>query len=138
MSANLSSAGNNTASTSVDRPNPLKEAAQKVGVAAGAAAAVIGALVSYGVLSVSQGDALSAAAASAQSTTTALGTVVGGVIPLIGAVVAAFTSTNAAKQHVTPVSSPRDDAGNVLAPVAPVTGTPRVPGDGIGDHRADG
>lgn len=130
MSANLPSGGN---AASVDRPNPLKDAASKVGVAAGAAAAVIGALVSYGVLSVSQGDALTAAAASAQSTTTALGTVVGGIIPLVGAVVAAFTSTSAAKQHVTPVESPRNNDGHVLAPVVP-----RVPGDGVGDHRLDG
>lgn len=116
------------------RINPLKEAASKVGVAAAAAVSVVGALVGYGVLSVAQGEALTAVAQSAQSTTTAVGTVVAGVLPLIAGVISAFSTSAGAKDHVTPVRDPRNDAGEKLVPVV----TPRVPGDGIGDHRADG
>lgn len=118
MSSNLPSDNATPVNSPVDRVNPLKEAAQKVGLAAGAIVGVIGALVSYGVLSVAQGDALTAVAAAAQDTTTAAGTVVGGFIPLIAAVVAAFTTTSAAKDHVTPVKDPRNDAGQALTPAA--------------------
>lgn len=114
--------------TTDTRPNPLGKVASSVGVAWAAASGVIGALVSFGALTAAQGDAVTAAGQAAESTTTALGTVIGGVLPLIGAIVTAFRTTTAGKDQVTPTADPRDNAGNVLIPaVAPV----------IGEHRAD-
>lgn len=112
----------------VDRPNPLKDAASKVGTAWSAASGVVSALVAYGALSVAQGDAITAAGQAAEGTVTALGTVLAGVLPLITGVVTAFRTSAAAKDHVTPVADPRDNTGQPLIPA-------RIPGDGIGDHR---
>lgn len=109
----------------VDRPNPLKDAASKVGTAWSAASGVVSALVAYGVLNVAQGDAVTAAGESAQSTVTALGTVLAGVLPLITGLITAFRTSAAAKDHVTPVSDPRDNAGQPLTPgpaAAPAVG----------------
>ena len=111
-------------SPAVSRPNPLKEAASKVGTAWSAASGVIGALVTYGVLSGAQGEALTAVGAEAQNTVTAFGTVLGGILPLIAGVVTAFSATSAAKDHVTPVADPRNNAGQ---PLTPDTAPPRVP-----------
>lgn len=114
----------------VTRPNPLSEVASKVGVAWAAASGVVGALVTFGALTVAQGDAVTAAGAALEDSTTALGTVVGGLMPLIGAVVAAFRTTAAARDHVTPVTDPRDNAGHALTPGP--AGTTVLPGE----HRA--
>jgi hypothetical protein len=106
----------------VDRPNPLKNAASKVGTAWAAASGVVSALVTFGVLSAAQGEAITLAGAEAQNTVTADGTVVAGVLPLITGVVASFRTVAAAKDDVTPVASPRDNLGNVLTPDVPVAG----------------
>lgn len=111
-----------TSSTSVDRPNPLKEAASKVGTAWSAVSGVIGALVTFGLLTSAQGEAITLAGAEAQNTVTAVGTVLGGVLPLIAGVITSFRTTAAARDHVTPVASPRDNLGNVLVPAGPATG----------------
>lgn len=114
-----------------NRPNPLGEAASKIGVAWSAAAAVVSALVSFGALTAAQGEAVTAAGMAAEGTVTALGTVLAGVLPLIAGVVASFRTSAAAKPHVTPVTDPRNDAGQALVPAV----APRIPGDGVGDHR---
>ena len=85
-----------------------------------AAQGVVGALVSFGVLSGAQGEALTAAGAEAQNTITAFGTVLGGILPLIAGVITAFTATGAARDHVTPSADPRDNAGRPLTPDAPL------------------
>lgn len=113
----------------VPRPNPLGQAASKIGVAWAAASGVVGALVTFGVLTAAQGDAVTAAGQAAESTTTALGTVIGGVIPLIGAIVTAFRTTAGAKDQVTPIADPRNNAGVALTPdvgVAAVTQSPNA------------
>lgn len=111
-----------------NRPNPLGEVASKVGVAWSAAGGLISALVTFGALTAAQGDAVTAAGMAAEGTVTALGTVLAGVLPLIAGVVSAFRTSAAAKDHVTPVRDPRNDAGQPLVPA-------RIPGDGVGDHR---
>lgn len=120
-----------------NRPNPLGEIASKVGVAWSAAGGLVSALVAFGALTAAQGDAVTAAGAQAENTVTALGTVIAGVLPLVAGVVAAFRTASAGKEKVTPVVDPRAADGTPLVP-APVGATPRVPGDGIGDHRAEG
>lgn len=124
-----------------DRPNPLSEAASKVGVAWSAAGGIVSALVSFGLLTSVQGDAVTAAGAAAEGTVTAVGTVLAGVLPLIAGVVASFRTASAGREHVTPVASPRDHEGRplVAAPLIREGGQTRVvgDGDGIGEHRAE-
>lgn len=103
-------------SVSSNRPNPLGEAASKVGVAWSAASGVIGALVTFGVLTAVQGDAITAAGQAAEGTVTATGTVLAGVLPLIAGVVSAFRTTAAARPHVTPMEDPRTNDGRPLTP----------------------
>lgn len=98
--------------------NPLADIAKKVGTGWSAIAGVIGALVTYGVLSGAQGDAITAAGAQAQDTVTAFGTVLGGMLPLISGVIAAFSTAKTGEGHVTPLADPRDNAGNRLVPAA--------------------
>lgn len=107
--------------------NPLTDVAAKVGTGWSALSGVIGALVTYGVLSGAQGEALTAAGAEAQNTVTAFGTLLGGVLPLIAGVVSAFGTAKIGEGHVTPVVDPRA-----------VDGTPLVPrgaAEASGEHR---
>lgn len=96
--------------------NPLADVASKVGTGWSALSGVIGALVTYGVLSGAQGEALTAAGAEAQNTVTAFGTVLGGLLPLIAGVISAFGTAKVGEGHVTPVASPRNNAGVPLVP----------------------
>lgn len=109
-------------STPVERPNPLREVASKVGTAWSAVSAVIGAAVSFGLLTAAQAEALADTGEALPGVIMALGTIAGAVIPLLGGIVASFQTVKVGKDHVTPVSSPRDNDGNVLTPdvVAPV------------------
>jgi hypothetical protein len=50
----------------------------------------------------------------------ALGVIVGTLLPVISALIASFHSAKVARQHVTPLISPMDNEGHVLAPVLPV------------------
>lgn len=102
--------------TAPTRPNPLAEAASKVGTAWSAAAGVVGALVAFGVLTAAQGSAISAAGDAAPATVVALGTIIAGVTPLISGIIASFRTASAAREKVTPVADPRDDHGNALIP----------------------
>ncbi len=105
-------------SASVSRPNPLGEAASKVGVAWSAAAGVVSALVTFGALTAAQGDAVAAVGAAAPETITAIGTVIAGVLPLISGVVASFRTASAGRESVTPVADPRAADGTPLVPVS--------------------
>jgi hypothetical protein len=99
-----------------DRPNPLKETAAKVGTAWSAVSGLVGALVTFGILSGAQGDAVNTAGDALSPTLIALGTVVGGVLPLLGGLLGAFQTASSGKDHVTPVVAPMDNFGNVLTP----------------------
>ena len=96
------------------RPNPLAEAASKVGTAWSAAAGVIGSLVAFGGLTVAQGAAITEAGAQLSPTVTAVGVIVAGVTPLISGIVASFRTASAARDHVTPMADPRADDGTAL------------------------
>lgn len=98
------------------RPNPLSTAASKVGTAWAAASGVVSALVTFGVLTAAQGDAITVAGEAAPSTITGLGTIIAGVLPIVSGVVSSFRTASAAKDDVTPVADPRDNAGNALTP----------------------
>jgi len=113
---------------SSERPNPLADAASKVGVAVAAASGVVSALVAFGLLTSIQGEAVQTFGNAAPDTITALGTVIAGIFPLISAVIASFRTAAAARDHVTPSLDPRglDAAGN-LVPLVPVTATSRHP-----------
>lgn len=105
----------------VPRPNPLSDAASKVGTAWSAAAAVVAYLVTSGALTLAQGEAIVAAGEAAPEIITQVGGVVAGLIALGGGIVSAFRSTGAAKDQVTPIRDPRNDAGQALTPDAVVT-----------------
>ena len=107
-----------------ERPNPLKEVASKVGLAWAAVSGIVGALITYGVFTAAQGEAIANTGAALPGAIEAIGVVVGGLIPLIGAITAAFRTAAAGADHVTPVSSPRDNDGNVLVPAPSATATP--------------
>ena len=94
--------------------NPLSEVASKAGVLWGTATGVVSALVSYGVWSAAQGDAVVAAGEALSPTINALGVIVAGVMPIVAGVVAAFRTSSVGKDKVTPLVDPRDNAGNAL------------------------
>lgn len=100
----------------MDRPNPLKDAASKVGTAWGAVSGLVSALVAFGALTAAQGDAITALGETAPSTITAIGTVIAGVLPVLSALIASFGTASAAKKNVTPVEAPMDNYGNKLTP----------------------
>lgn len=105
-----------------ERPNPLGNAAVKASTLWASLAGVIGGLVSFGVITQAQGDAISAAGGQVSPTITALGVVVGGVIPLVAAVLAAFRTAKVARPDVTPMEDPRMLINGELVPLVPVHG----------------
>lgn len=109
-----------------ERPNPLGDAASKAGTAWSGVAGLLGALVTFGTLTSAQGDAIGAAGNALSPTIIALGTVLAGVIPLIGGIVASFRTAAAARDHVTPVSDPMVAVGGTLVPLTPDVGPATV------------
>ena len=94
-----------------DRPNPLKDIATKVGAGWAAAAGVVGALGSYGLLTSVQTDAVVAVGEALDDTVLALGVVAGGVLPLVTALVAAFGTAAKGEKVATPSADPVDVDG---------------------------
>ena len=92
--------------TTSDRPRPLRDVAQDVSITVGLTGGLVAALAGYGILTAVQANAL-----------TGLLGAVPGVVTAITAVVASFTTATRGEQHVTPLSSPVDVDGNVLAPL---------------------
>ena len=108
--------------TDVDRPNPLKDVAAKVGMAVASLMGIVGALVQFGVWTAAQGQAVTDLGNALPGAIEAVGVVVGGLVPLASAVWAAFHVAARGKDQVTPVASPRDNDGNPLVPVVPTAG----------------
>ncbi|HEY9415057.1 MAG TPA: hypothetical protein VIQ30_09890 [Pseudonocardia sp.] len=104
------------------RPAPLKQIASTVGAAWAAVSGIVSALVMFGVLSSVQGDAIRAAGEAAPATISAVGAAITGVVTIVGGLLAAFRTASHGADHVTPVSSPRDNAGNVLVALGRATG----------------
>ena len=118
-----------------ERPNPLGNAASHAGTAWSGVAGLIGALVTFGTLTSAQGDAINAAGAALSPTIIALGTVLAGVIPLIGGIVASFRTAAAARDHVTPVSDPMVAVGGDIALVGFIGNIAGAVKVGIVGHR---
>lgn len=106
-----------------NRPNPLQEIASKVGVAWSVASGVISALVAFGVLSAATANTVTAAGDALPGTIVALGTVIAGIAPIIGGIVAAFRTVAHGRDHVTPISDPRgiDPVSGKLVRLVPAT-----------------
>lgn len=114
---------------SSDRPNPLGNVASHVGTAWAAASGLVGALLAFGVLTVAQANAITAAGDALPTTITAVGTVLAGILPLVSGVISAFRTASAARDHVTPVTDPRAVDGT---PLVPQYVAPTIPGDTAG------
>lgn len=108
-----------------ERPNPLLTALTKAGTAVAALGGVVSYLVTAGLITLAQGDALTAAAAQAQDVVAHLGGVVAGVLAILAGLSTAFGTVQVGKQGTTPVVDARDNDGVQLvradgAPIAPV------------------
>lgn len=107
-----------------DRPNPLLAALTKAGTAVAALGGVISYLVTAGLITLAEGDALTAAQAQAQDVVAHLGGVVAGVLAILGGLATAFGTVQVGKQDTTPVADPKTDGGVELVPavtpIAPV------------------
>lgn len=102
--------------------NPLREVAGKVGVAWSVVSGLVSALAMFGVLSVATAHAITAAGDALPSTIVALGTVIAGITPIVGGIVAAYRTAVHGENHVTPVSDPRSADGSRLVSAGPFAG----------------
>lgn len=101
-----------------ERPNPLGDAAGKVGSVVAGLIGVIGAAVQLGYLSSEQGNALVQAGQSLPNVVLYVGAGITLVTGIVGGVLSAFRTAAHAKDHVTPLSSPRDANGTPLVPLS--------------------
>jgi hypothetical protein len=114
----------------VERPNPLAKVATTVGGVVAALGGVVGALVQLGVLSDDQVAAVTAAGAVVEPTINGLGVLLGGVMPIVAALVAAFATVKVGKAKVTPNESPAAEVINPetgkreLVALVPATSVP--------------
>lgn len=90
------------------RPRPIKAAADRLSKLLGVAGAFVTALVGWGVVTATQGDAV-----------TGLLGAVPGVVTAVTAVLTAFGIVKRSEPLVTPVSDPRTDAGMPLMTHSP-------------------
>ena len=111
----------------MNRPTPLRNAARIWSLVSGSVGAVVTFLVTNQVLNAGQAETLTNASASVNLLISA----VTGLVAAIGAVAGAFGTAKQGEAHVTPVDNPRDNAGRILAPLAPSVATPGALQDGI-------
>lgn len=102
-----------------ERPNPLKEAASRVGSVVAGLVGLVGSVVQLGYLSSEQGAALINAGAQLPNVVLFVGAGITLVTGIVSGVLGAFRTAAVGKDHVTPLSSPRDNDGNKLVPVVP-------------------
>jgi len=91
------------------RPTPVRDVAARVATWTAGAGAIVAALVGWGVITATQGDAV-----------TGLLGAIPGVVTYIAAAIAAFRVAAKAQPLVTPVSDPRNNAGVKLIPASRV------------------
>lgn len=101
------------------RPNPLGEAASKVGAAWAAVSGVVGLLVGYGVLTITQATMVNDVGQNIAPAITGVGAAIAGIMPLVSGLVAAFRTASAGREHVTPMADPRAHDGTRLVPETP-------------------
>lgn len=103
-----------------NRPRPIRDAAAKLSKLLGVAGALVTALVGWGVVTATQGDAI-----------TGLLGAIPGIVTAVTSVLTAFGIVRQAEPLVTPVSDPRTNSGVPLVSHSP-------PGDfGSGLARRD-
>lgn len=90
------------------RPRPIKAAADTVSKTLAVVGALVTALVGWGILTATQGDAV-----------TGLLGAIPGVVTAVTTVLAAFGVVRRAEPLVTPMSDPRTDAGTPLITHSP-------------------
>lgn len=88
------------------RPRPIRDAFRTVGSAVALLGSVATSLVGWGVLTATEGDAV-----------TALLGAIPGVVTLVTTVLVAFGVVSRSEPLVTPVSDPRTDDGTPLVPL---------------------
>lgn len=91
--------------------NPLRKIAVKVGAVWAGLAGLVGVGVNLGVLNAAQADALTAAGEALDDTVLLVGGVVGFVLPVGAALLAAFTTARKGEHEVTPNTDPVDVDG---------------------------
>ena len=103
----------------VDRPNPLKDVAARIGAIWAGLSAIVGLAVTFGIFTAAQGAAINNLGTAIPNVIVALGVIAGTVIPLVGSLVAAFHVAARGKDKVTPVISPMNNEGELLVPMLP-------------------
>lgn len=93
------------APTPAPRPRPLRDVAQEVSLVVGLVGGLVTSLAGFGILSATQGVAVS----------NLLG-LLPGLITAIFTAIASFRTANQGEPLVTPSSDPRDADGNLLVP----------------------
>lgn len=101
----------------MERPNPLGNAANKVGALWALIASGVSGLLAFAGLSAMQAHAIMAVGDSLPVLITLVGTVIAAVMPLVSGLIASHRTVAAARDFVTPIADPRDNAGNALVPV---------------------
>lgn len=91
-----------------NRPRPIRDAAARLSKLLGVAGALLTALVGWGVVTATQGDAV-----------TGLLGAIPGIVTAVTSVLTAFGVVRQAEPLVTPVRDPRDNAGAPLAAPSP-------------------
>ena len=134
----------------VERPKPLRDLAVWIGPTVGLVGGIIGFLVPLGLIDQATADVLSKFTAAVGgyaydafapvASTSPLGTwaaVISGLLPVATSIGAVALHARLGRQHVTPMSDPRDGEGRRLVPAAPViTSVPTGvdPHPGVADH----
>lgn len=91
-----------------DRPRPLLAALRTVGMAVALVGSIVASLVGYGVLTATQGDAI-----------TGLLGALPGLVTLITALLSAFGVVKAGEKAVTPIADPAIDIDGTLTSLTP-------------------
>jgi len=99
-----------------DRPNPLGRVAATVGTTFAGLAGLIGAVVELHVLTQAQADALNYAGHELPTAVLVVGGLVTLVTGAVSGLAGAFGTAKFGKDHVTPISSPRNNDGVPLVP----------------------
>lgn len=101
----------------MERPNPLGNAANRVGALWALMASGVSGLLAFVGLSAMQAHAIMAVGDSLPLLITLVGTLIAAVMPLVSGLVSSYRTVAAARDHVTPMLDPRDNDGNALVPV---------------------
>lgn len=124
-----------------DQPNvstdePIYAAALKVGTVVATALGVVGGAVQLGLVSSDQAETINEIGAQVSSALPELATAITVVVGIVSGIGASVLTAWNARKKVVPIGS--DAVTVVPKPAVAAAADPRIPGDGIGDHRLDG